>query len=98
MFKIFHIPICCRLFRDTLPYVNQQNFLKIRPIHIFIYFTAPGSYDIEKAEKRVHESSSAYSFGMKYKEQKTDEIPGKIFDIYRISKILLEVLEKFYTS
>lgn len=43
-----------------------------------LLFTAPGSYEIEKAEKRVHESSSAYSFGIKYKEQKTDDIPGKI--------------------
>lgn len=42
-------------------------------------YTAPGSYEVEKAEKRIHESSSAYSFGMKYKEQKTDDIPGKIF-------------------
>lgn len=44
-------------------------------------YTAPGSYEVEKAEKRIHESSSAYSFGMKYKEQKTDDIPGKIFFI-----------------
>ena len=41
-------------------------------------YTAPGSYDVEKAEKRVVESSSAYSFGIKYKEQKTDDIPGKL--------------------
>lgn len=45
---------------------------------MIIFFIAPGSYDVEKAEKRVIESSSAYSFGMKYKEQKTDEIPGII--------------------
>ena len=42
-----------------------------------LFIIAPGSYEIEKAEKRVHESSSAYSFGIKYKDQKTDDIPGK---------------------
>lgn len=38
---------------------------------------APGSYDIEKAEKKVLQSSSAYTFGIKYKDQKVDNIPGK---------------------
>lgn len=46
---------------------------------MFIYlFLAPGSYDIEKAEK-VLQSSSAYSFGVKHRDQKSDNIPGKQF-------------------
>lgn len=38
---------------------------------------APGSYEVEKAEKIVHQSSGAISFGIKYKDQKIDDIPGK---------------------
>lgn len=38
---------------------------------------APGSYEVEKSEKNVSQSTSAYSFGLKYKDQKTDDIPGK---------------------
>lgn len=38
---------------------------------------APGSYEVEKSDKVIH-SSSAYSFGIKYKEQKTEDIPGKL--------------------
>lgn len=41
---------------------------------------APGSYDVEKADKKIHESSPAYSLGVKYKEQKPDDIPGNIFN------------------
>lgn len=51
-------------------------------------FTAPGSYDVEKSEKKVLHSSSAYSFGTKYKEQKLDDIPGtnlKIFSYFNIT-------------
>lgn len=44
-------------------------------------FTAPGSYDVEKSEKKVLHSSSAYSFGTKYKEQKLDDIPGMNLNI-----------------
>lgn len=44
-------------------------------------FTAPGSYDVEKSEKKVLHSSSAYSFGTKYKEQKIDDIPGMNLNI-----------------
>ena len=42
----------------------------------FIY-AAPGTYDVEKADKKVHESSPAYSIGIKPKDVKTDEVPGK---------------------
>lgn len=44
-------------------------------INIFIY-SAPGSYDIEKAEKSIKQSSGAVSFGIKYKEPKPNNIPG----------------------
>lgn len=37
---------------------------------------APGSYDIEKSEKVIHQSSGAITFGIKYKEQKPDDTPG----------------------
>ena len=45
---------------------------------MLFFYLAPGSYDVEKAEK-VLQSSSAYSFGVKYKDQKSDNIPGKQF-------------------
>ena len=45
----------------------------------FFYYTpAPGSYDVEKADKKIHESSPAYSLGVKYKEQKPEDIPGNL--------------------
>lgn len=49
-------------------------------IHAFLclFIAAPGSYDVEKSEKKVTQSSSAYSFGIKHKEQKVDNIPGKV--------------------
>ena len=40
------------------------------------YFLAPGSYDVEKADKKIHESSPAYSLGVKHKEPKADDTPG----------------------
>ena len=39
--------------------------------------SAPGSYDVQKAEKIIHQSSGAITFGMKYKDQKPEDIPGK---------------------
>ncbi len=39
---------------------------------------APGSYDVDKAEKIVHQSSGAITFGIKYKDQKPEDIPGEI--------------------
>ena len=60
-----------------------------------LFIIAPGSYEIEKAEKRVHESSSAYSFGIKYKEQKFDDIPGKTFVSILIYMIHLNILILF---
>lgn len=42
---------------------------------------APGSYDVEKSEKIIHQSSGAITFGIKYKEQKPDDIPGNIIKI-----------------
>lgn len=37
---------------------------------------APGSYDTEKSMKTILDSSTAYSFGIKYKEPKLDDTPG----------------------
>lgn len=45
-------------------------------LHIYLFFTAPGSYDVEKADKKIHESSPAFSLGVKYKEPKPEDIPG----------------------
>ena len=42
----------------------------------WFYFSAPGSYEVERAEKTIHQSSSAYSFGIKYKEERTENLPG----------------------
>lgn len=50
--------------------------------------SAPGSYDVEKSEKKVIQSSSAYSFGIKYKDQRIDDIPGTILHKLNISLLL----------
>ena len=44
-------------------------------------FLAPGSYDVEKVEKTVHQSSPAYSFGIKYKEHQQENLPGMMSGI-----------------
>lgn len=52
-------------------------------MYILLYFfLAPGSYDVEKSEKIVHQSSGAITFGIKYKDQKPDDIPGKSDVLY----------------
>lgn len=52
-------------------------FLKLDIFILNICFpAAPGSYDVEKVEKTVHQSSPAYSFGHKYKEEKHENLPG----------------------
>lgn len=43
----------------------------------FFLQLAPGSYDTEKSMKTILDSSTAYSFGIKYKEPKLDDTPGK---------------------
>lgn len=43
----------------------------------YLEISAPGSYDVEKAEKIIHQSSGAITFGIKYKDQKPEDIPGK---------------------
>ena len=51
--------------------LDQASFITI------LLLLAPGSYEVEKSEKNVIHSSSAYSFGIKYKDQQVDNIPGK---------------------
>ena len=46
----------------------------------------PGSYDVDKVEKTVHQSSPAYSFGLKYKDTKSDDIPGEHLKFYITNK------------
>lgn len=49
---------------------------------------------MEKSEKIIHQSSGAVTFGIKYKEQKPDDIPGKsCFNMHRIT--VLPIL-RFY--
>lgn len=48
----------------------------------FGVFLAPGTYDVEKSEKIIHQSSGAVTFGIKYKEKKPDDIPGNYFFPY----------------
>lgn len=52
-----------------------------RAAYLFILFriTAPGTYDVERVDKTILESSPAYSFGLKHKEQRPDDIPGTYF-------------------
>lgn len=38
--------------------------------------TAPGAYDVEKAEKVIQQTAGAITFGIKYKDPKLDDIPG----------------------
>ena len=42
----------------------------------YLCFIAPGAYDVDKAEKVMHQSSGAVTFGIKYKDPKPDDIPG----------------------
>lgn len=44
---------------------------------MYSLLSAPGSYEVEKADKSVHQRASAHSFGVKYKDQKPDNVPGK---------------------
>ena len=40
---------------------------------------------MEKSEKIIHQSSGAITFGIKYKDQKPDDIPGnKKFTHFRL--------------
>ena len=52
-----------------VPYF-QNNILNI------LFIAAPGAYDVEKAEKVIHHSTGAVTFGIKYKDRKPDDIPG----------------------
>lgn len=52
-----------------------------------IFVIAPGSYEVEKAEKKVHGSSPAYSLGVKYKERKSEDLPGRISFVRNEKKI-----------
>lgn len=59
----------------------------------FFYNLAPGSYDVEKADKKIHESSPAFSLGVKYKEPKPEEIPGKyIYDLLFQMTVIIQIL------
>lgn len=46
--------------------------------------TAPGTYDVEKAEKVIQQSTGAVTFGIKYKEPKPDDIPGTFLQHFNI--------------
>lgn len=45
--------------------------------NLFSFLSAPGSYNVEKADKKIHGSSPAYSLGSKHKERKPEDMPGK---------------------
>lgn len=77
--SVVYRSICDPLFKQSF-YEGKIYFqyFKIDLILNNIYLLlAPGSYEVEKSEKNVIQSTSAYSFGLKYKDQKTDDIPGK---------------------
>lgn len=50
---------------------------------------------MEKSEKIIHQSSGAMTFGIKYKEQKMDEIPGKEFYLY--FEVIVVFISTFFT-
>ncbi|KFM81897.1 Outer dense fiber protein 3-B, partial [Stegodyphus mimosarum] len=52
---------------------------------------APGQYNVEKIETLVHEKAPAYSFGLKYKDRKADDIPAPgQYDVEKVEKIVHE--------
>lgn len=63
----------CKLQLLLYPVLNKLRRFFSVPFTIL----APGSYDVEKAEKKIHGSTPAYSLGVKYKESKREISPGK---------------------
>lgn len=53
---------------------------------IFFYPSAPGSYDVEKADKKVHGSSPAYSIKGKPKEKVPEQSPGIALNLIKLNK------------
>lgn len=49
---------------------------------------APGSYDVESVERTVHQSSPAYTFGHKYKEERHENLPGNYSYTQYLSALL----------
>lgn len=67
--------------------------------------TAPGSYDVAKADKKIHESSPAYSLGVKHKETKSVDTPGKdatkiktdfLFLLFYYTNIIKKIKTQFH--
>lgn len=57
--------------------MNCNNNLKKKYFLSFTFAcTAPGTYDVEKSEKILQHTTGAATFGIKYKDQKPDDIPG----------------------
>lgn len=74
---------------------THSHILRLHSASPYLYYlsfcvTAPGSYDVEKVDKNVLQSSPAYSFGMKHKDQKPDDTPGNFLFLTHIL-ILLNV-------
>lgn len=71
-------------------HIRTSVFKKVLLYHVYLnnsrnlIFLAPGSYDVEKSEKIIHQSSGAVTFGIKYKEQKPDDIPGSFLHILNL--------------
>lgn len=55
-------------------------FFKQRITNLLLFYndSAPGAYDVEKADKNVHGSSPAYSIKGKPKEREPEQMPGNI--------------------
>lgn len=67
---------CMIYFKANLEVISMIILTSIWWSFTFYFNVAPGSYDVEKADKKIHESSPAFSLGVKYKEPKPEEIPG----------------------
>lgn len=48
--------------------------------------SAPGSYDVEKADRNVHGSSPAYSIKGKPKQREPEQMPGNILNLSTLHK------------
>lgn len=77
--ELFHFENSKRYAKfHAIHFTAKKHFNSSNTINIFFCLLAPGSYEVEKAEKSIHQSKGAITFGVKYKEQKVEDIPGKI--------------------
>lgn len=73
------------------------SIIKFNICVIFFISIAPGTYDVEKADKRIHESSPSYSLGVKPKEPKHEDIPGKLLNCHSLHNTVVNDVVDLFT-